>query len=72
MASGSSTDETGPPHRIPDSPGRASIQKLSKHLNLLNSGGPAWGTIPDCSPPSADCSTGLIPETDFPRIASSI
>ncbi|RVP16504.1 hypothetical protein CN080_31570 [Sinorhizobium meliloti] len=41
MASGSSTDETGPPHRIPDSPRRAimassqpTIVKLSDHPDI--------------------------------------
>lgn len=43
--------------------GRTSVQRLGKQ-NFQNSGGPAWGTITDCFPPSADCSTGLIPDTD--------
>ncbi|RVJ21357.1 hypothetical protein CN179_27425 [Sinorhizobium medicae] len=30
MASGSSTDETGPPHRIPDSPDGAADPKLPR------------------------------------------
>ncbi|RVK24402.1 hypothetical protein CN161_33490, partial [Sinorhizobium meliloti] len=36
LASGSSTDETGPPHRIPDSPGFFKQWSIARDLTIGN------------------------------------